>query len=189
MKFRLFEMLLGNTALDEEVWREKERKGSSAITVSPTDQQRRNLNREEKWSTGLKGTFMEVGLVPSAGDRRGRGRGFRRDPHRGTQLGWDGRVGEGGKEIFMELGGEGGEGWLNSLSDKSGYGWHSGWPSDVEILRRYFLGFIFYLFSNQFNLFLASSIQVQPGDGVGERVQQLNEAKTFILHLFLVFED
>ena len=71
-----------NTAVDEEVWREKERKGSSAITVSPTDQQRRNLNREEKWSTGLKGTFMEVGLVP-AGDRRG----FRRDPHRGTQLG------------------------------------------------------------------------------------------------------
>ena len=125
-----------NTAVDEEVWREKERKGSSAITVSPTDQQRRNLNREEKWWTGLKGTFMEVGLVP-AGDRRG----FRRDPHRGTQLGWDGRVGEGGKEIFMELGGGGGEGWLNSLSDKSGHGWHwTGWPSDVEILRRYFYG-------------------------------------------------
>ena len=75
-----------NTAVDEEVWREKERKGSSAITVSPTDQQRRNLNREEKWSTGLKGTFMEVGLVP-AGGRRGRGRGFRRDPHRGALLG------------------------------------------------------------------------------------------------------
>ena len=87
VNLRLFELLPGNTALDEEVWREKERKGSSAITVSPTDQQRRNLNREEKWSTGLKGTFMEVGLVPSAGDRRGRGRGFRRDPHRGTQLG------------------------------------------------------------------------------------------------------
>ena len=75
VKLRLFVLLPGNTALDEEVWREKERKGSSAITVSPTDQQRRNLNREEKWSTGLKGTFMEVGLVP-AGDRRGRGRGF-----------------------------------------------------------------------------------------------------------------
>ena len=84
VNLRLFELLPGNTALDEEVWREKERKGSSAITVSPTDQQRRNLNREEKWSTGLKGTFMEVGLVPSAG---GRGWGFRRDPHRGTQLG------------------------------------------------------------------------------------------------------
>ena len=72
---RLYALLLGNTAVDEEVWREKERKGSSAITVSPTDQQRRNLNREEKWSTGLKGTFMEVGLAP-AGDRSGRGRGF-----------------------------------------------------------------------------------------------------------------
>ena len=82
VKLRLYVLLPGNTAVDEEVWREKERKGSSAITVSPTDQQRRNLNREEKWSTGLKGTFMEVGLVP-AGDRRG----FRRDPHRGTQLG------------------------------------------------------------------------------------------------------
>ena len=69
------ELLLGDTAIYGGVWREKERKGSSAITVSPTDQQRRNLNREEKWSTGLKGTFMEVGLVP-AGDRRGRGRGF-----------------------------------------------------------------------------------------------------------------
>ena len=86
VKLRFYVLLPGNTAVDEEVWREKERKGSSAITVSPTDQQRRNLNREEKWSTGLKGTFMEVGLVPSAGDRRG-GRGFRRDPHRGTQLG------------------------------------------------------------------------------------------------------
>ena len=85
VKLRLYVLLPGNTAVDEKVWREKERKGSSAITVSPTDQQRRNLNREEKWSTGLKGTFMEVGLVPSAGDRRGRG--FRRDPHRGTQLG------------------------------------------------------------------------------------------------------
>ena len=85
VKLRLFELLLGNTAIYGGVWREKERKGSSAITVSPTDQQRRNLNREEKWSTGLKGTFMEGGLVPSAGDRRGRG--FRRDPHRGTQLG------------------------------------------------------------------------------------------------------
>ena len=84
VKLRLFVLLPGNTAIDEEVWREKERKGSSAITVSPTDQQRRNLNREEKWSTGLKGTFMEVGLVPSAG---GRGWRFRRDPHRGTQLG------------------------------------------------------------------------------------------------------
>ena len=84
VKLRLFVMLPGNTAIDEEVWREKERKGSSAITVSPTDQQRCNLNREEKWSTGLKRTFMEVGLVP-AGDRRGRG--FWRDPHRGTQLG------------------------------------------------------------------------------------------------------
>ena len=87
VKLRLFELLLGNTAIYGGVWREKERKGSSAITVSPTDQQRRNLNREEKWSTGLKGTFMEVGLVLSAGDRRGRGRGFRRDPHQGTQLG------------------------------------------------------------------------------------------------------
>ena len=77
----LYVLLPGNTAIYEEVWREKERKGSSAITVSPTDQQRRNLNREEKWWTGLKGTFMEVGLVP-AGDRRGRReRRFRRDPH------------------------------------------------------------------------------------------------------------
>ena len=84
VKLRLYVSLPGNTAVDEELWREKERKGSSAITVSPTDQQRRNLNREEKWSTGLKGTFMEVGLVP-AGDRRGRG--IRRDPHRGALLG------------------------------------------------------------------------------------------------------
>ena len=87
VKLRFYVLLPGNTAVDEEVWREKERKGSSAITVSPTDQQRRNLNREEKWWTELKGTFMEVGLVPSAGDRRGMGRGFRRDPRRGTQLG------------------------------------------------------------------------------------------------------
>ena len=62
VKLRLYVLLPGNTAVDEEVWREKERKGSSAITVSPTDQQRRNLNREEKWSTGLKRDFYGGGI-------------------------------------------------------------------------------------------------------------------------------
>ena len=91
MKLRLFELLLGNTAIYGGVWREKERKGSSAITVSPTDQQRRNLNREEKWSTGLKGTFMEVGLVP-AGDRRGEGEGVseRSTPRNTIGMRWTG---------------------------------------------------------------------------------------------------
>ena len=70
----------------------------------------------------------------------------------------DGRVGEGGKEIFIELGGDGGEGWLNSLSDKSGH--CDNGQGDHQMLK--FCGGTFMGFRNQSNLFLASYIQVQP---------------------------
>ena len=65
----------------------------------------------------------------------------------------------------MELGGEGGEGWLNSLS-YTNQGMVDIGQGDHQMLK--FCGGTFiwdlfiYLFRNQFNLFLASSIQVQP---------------------------